>query len=402
MEKMTYAVLEQTAHAGGASALAQVTELGVAGGEQMQVAPAKYSLSAQENGRATYVFETRNFDGIPTKTCLIDSRTSTSNREEAALKQAIKEGQKTLCRMPHINVTYYKNDKPFIVESDLSLPHRAYDAHIRLGTLADNPTEPIINSPEYLSVRNASPAHADDIISISPITILFGAWDSTRKTQQARFASSVTGEIIGVLTDQDSEPTKVITHRSGARIDPVGASIKFSPKDADALCDRMGISHVSADKGVVSGSKLVIGAIPPGVGQDALDGISVKRIIRSRVLSFATLRTLEFGRSPEGDRAIRCLLAAVALDAMARADAELVLRANAHLVEKEAPKITLYERFGKEIQLAPLSIEDADNLLDEAYEKAHRIAGLNWDGQVLEVLGEPRVLEGVNDSSTEE
>jgi len=67
--------LEQTAHAGGASALAQVTELGVAGGEQMQVAPAKYALSAQENGRATYVFETRNFDGIPTKTCLIDSRT---------------------------------------------------------------------------------------------------------------------------------------------------------------------------------------------------------------------------------------------------------------------------------------------------------------------------------------
>ena len=70
MTELDVEMLMDASRSGGASALSSVTELMPAGGEQALVAPARYVSGS----RGTYVFETREIDGRPTKTVLIDSR----------------------------------------------------------------------------------------------------------------------------------------------------------------------------------------------------------------------------------------------------------------------------------------------------------------------------------------
>ncbi len=391
-ERIDLAMLEETACAGGPSALSDVTRLGLAGGPSSLVAPAKYT----EGKNPTYCFSIREYDGVPTNVVLIDSRTSEANRLEAALCQAIREGHDILSRMPVIRVVYRESKPDELVETDLQLPHRAFDAHIRLGFDAESPETSILQNAKYLAARNSTPASAGGLFEISPISVLLGCWDSTRRVNQARFASCLTGEIIGILSDQDSLPKDTVMHRSGARIDPVAASITFSKADDARIRERVG---QAAKKGSDKASSFVIGAIPPGVGPDALDGISVREIIRSRVLSLSTLRALCFGKGIEGDKAIRALLAAIAINAMSRADADLNLRANAHLVENEAPNLVLYKRFGERVVLVPPTIEESDKLLSEAYEKASSVAGVDWHGQTLNVIGEPAVLSNADDTA---
>jgi CRISPR-associated protein Csb1 len=53
---------------------------------------------------------------------------------------------------------------------------------------------------------------------------------------------------------------------------------------------------------------LGLGGIPPTL--DTLAGVACIRIIRSDVLSFATLRQIRFGADAEGNAACRALLAA--------------------------------------------------------------------------------------------
>jgi len=110
------------------------------------------------------------------------------------------------------------------------------------------------------------------------------------------------------------------------------------------------------------------------------------------VLSFAALRQLRFGAGPDGDAAARALLAAYALAGLARSEAELYLRANCDLVEKEHPRVVLDERWGESRQLQPLSIESADELLAMAIDGAERRAGVDWSGQRFVVQGNPVVL----------
>ena len=56
------------------------------------------------------------------------------------------------------------------------------------------------------------------------------------------------------------------------------------------------------------GSTIGLGAIPPSAKKDVLDGVSVRKVISTRVLSFATVRTFHFGKGVEGDAAIRALM----------------------------------------------------------------------------------------------
>ena len=396
MTKLDYDLLLEASKAGGPSALSDVTSLAPAGGFHSLVAPAKYT----NNGRATYVFERRFIDGEPLNTVLIDSRTSSANRMEEAIAQAIEEGQHTLVNMPRIMVSYEADDGRIIQEADYQLPHRAFDAHVRLGFDPESKAS-IVENEYYIAARNADTSNAWDLLQISPMTILFGGWDSTRKSRQARFASCVNAEIIGVLADQERDPGMLASRRSGARIDPIGAGIYFSRSDADAIAKRVGQETSKKRKkgDSVSGSEFVIGAIPPQTGESAaLDGIAVRKVIRSRVLNFATLRAVRFGKGAEADQAIRALLAAIAVVAMTRSDAELHLRAGAHLVEQEAPAIMLYKRFGEEMPLDPMRVEEAEALLDEAYVRADEVAGLGWNGKPFEVKGDPAVIQGVNDA----
>lgn len=393
MKQLDLGILEEATHLGGPAALSAVTHLEPAAGPQALVAPAKYT------GRsgATYVYEDRYVDGSFRRTVLIDSRSSAGNRIEDGLNQAIKDGHPFLSRVPHIEVRYETPDRSEKIFRDSELPHRFSDAHVRLGTVDGKPTT---QDPRYRDARNATTVNAWALFELSPISIVLGVWDSTRKSNQVRFPAAVVGEIIGVISDVNGEFASA-THRSGARVDPVGASVQLDASVASELAkgqsDELSpklLAKIERQRGTVSGSNLGLGAIPPGTGDDALDGIATADIIRSYTVSFSTLRRLHFGKGADGDASIRALLAALALDGIVRNDAELYVRANCHLVEKAPTVVRLARRGGKSDDLEPLSVESADALLQSAYDEAEKRAGVDWHGQVFAVTGNPAVVEG--------
>lgn len=385
--------------AGGSSALSSVTPLVPAAGPQAAVAPAKYVSARGSEG--TYVYETRYVDGEPRRTVLIDSSQSLSNRIEAALDAAIRDGNPVLGRVPRVRVTY-ERDGDVEEYTDLTLPHRVYDAHVRAGTVDGRPTTA---DSRYRAARDATPLDASALFNLSPGSLVFGSWDASRKARQGRWPSALTGEIIGVLAAQEGASHAV---KGGARVDPVGMRAQVDGPTLLALAEAQRDELSPATHGEIvqeakklkagattSASKLGFGGIPPALKQ--LGGVSCSQITRARVLSFATLRQLRFGAGPRGDAACRGVLAALAIDGIVRSDAELYLRAHCHLVEAGPSITTIDKRYGEREQLALPSIEEADALLAAALADAAEHAGIDWHGQVLDVVGNPVIVEGRED-----
>ena len=394
MRALTLDDLNEAVRVGGANSLTERIEMVPAGGDESIVAPAKYT----NGSAATYVIEKRYIDNKACKTVLIDAKTSHANRLEKTITDAIKDGDGLLARMPRICVSYQTEvgERRFL---DTELPHRAFDGHVRVGMHDGQPTS---RSERYTAARNCTLDNLMPLFDLSPDTVAFGGWDSTRSRNQLRIPSVFGGEIIGVLAEQgDGDP---VVHRAGARVDPVEASvIVANRKDREKITDGADLSESTRKKFESNGkgSSIGLGAIPPNAGDAVLDGVAVSRTLCIHVLSFATLRSFRFGKGKEGDAAIRALIAAVILRAMVGFNADPVLRANCFLNEKEAPTFTLNGRFGKnDVELEPLTIETAETLLQEAYEQAHDKAGIDWQGQVFEVQGNPEVLR--NSSADEE
>lgn len=396
MTDLDLGLLVGAASAGGATCLTSVTELAPAGGPQAAVAPAKFALRGRDGG--AFAYEQRYLDGAATQAVTIDSKQSQLNRAEQALVLAIEDGHPLLSRLPRIEVTYERNGVQEVY-SDLSLPHRAFDGHIRAGSVDSTP---VTQLDQYRAIRNASPANARPLLDASPISLVFGSWDSSRATRQGRWRSVLVGEIVG-FCDSD-EPAK----KGGARTDPVGMKIELTETAMKQLAvdQRSELSVNTYDKAFkeaakakgdkrVSASMLGLGGIPPTL--EALAGVACYRIIRSHVLSFAALRQIRFGAGPAGDAACRALLAALALNALARSDAELVLRANCDLQEASPTQVQIDQRGGRTLQLATLSVQGADSLLAAALMHAEQAAGVVWNGVVLHVTGNPAIVAGALD-----
>lgn len=394
MSKITLDLLTEASLPGGASCLTSVTELEPAAGPHASVAPAKFASSRQGDNKGEYAYEKRYLDGAPSQAVIIDSKQSQLNRCEAALAQAVADGHPVLSKMPRIEVTYHRGGSDEVY-SDLTLPHRIFDGHIRAGTVDGMPVTQI---PAYRAVRNATPANARAVLDASPVSLAFGSWDSSRSARQGRWRSALVGEIIGFCAD--SQPAL----RGGARVDPVGMQVRLSEAELKALADaqhaelsaknyKNAVTAKPKEKGeAISASMLGLGGIPPTL--DALAGVACGRIIRSHVLSFATLRQMRFGAGPEGDAACRTLLAALALDALARSDDELYLRANCDMRECGPARVDIDRRAGGRLALDALTIAEADELLAAALERAGRQAGVTWNGVVLRVTGNPAIAVG--------
>lgn len=387
---------------GGSTCLTSVTELAPAAGSHASVAPAKFASAGRQRSTGTYAYERRYLDGTASPAVMIDSKQSQLNRAEEALRLAIADGDPTLTRMPRIMVTYDRDGVPEEY-SDLDLPHRAFDGHIRAGTVDG---VPVTQLDAYRAIRDASPANARALLDASPVSLIFGSWDSSRSTRQGRWRSALVGEIVGFC--QDEEPS----YKGGARTDPVGMRIELTGAALKELAETQraelsrglfetvvkGAAGAKGDKRI-SASMVGLGGIPPSL--EALAGVACHRIVRSHVLSFAALRQIRFGAGPDGDAACRALLAALALDALARSDAELVLRANCDLVEREPARVQVDRRGGQVLDVEPLSIAAADELLAAALAHAERTAGVVWDGVVLRVTGNPAIVAGAGAEDAE-
>ncbi|MFC6013096.1 type I-U CRISPR-associated RAMP protein Csb1/Cas7u [Nocardia lasii] len=378
-----------------------MTELVAAGGSHAAVAPARY---VDKRGEAIYAYETRFIDGGPQLTVVIDQKQSQLNRVEAAIQQAISEGHPLFGTVPRVEVTYQGEGGSF---TDLDLPHRVFDGHIRAGTVDG---QAVTATEAYRAARDASPANARALLEFAPTTLVFGGWDSTRRSRQGRYRSALVGEIVGVLSEQDRGVPE--SRRGGARVDPVGMSVQLSGEDLLSLVNDQKTelspkliekvekaAKARAAKGN-SGSVLGLGGIPPTL--ESLGAVSCSRIIRTHVLSFAALRQLRFGSGADGDAACRALLAAYALAGLARSDSELSLRANCDLIEAAVPQVRLDARHGQFVELTALSIAAADAVFEEALATARRVADVNWSGQIFEVVGNPLVAGSAIADSGEE
>lgn len=390
MRKLTVQDLNEAAKIGGSNALTEVTSLAPAAGMGSIVAPAKYTAG---NG-STYVYEKRWVNDECVDTVLIDSRTSQANRLGDYISRAIEVGHPIFSKMPQVRVRYEMipgDESSVRYFDDVQLPHRAVDAHIRIAEFSES------DKVKYMAARNSSLEDLSAMLAISPVTVMFGCWDSTRNKNQLRIPASFNGEIYAVLADQTHESP---IHRAGARIDPVAAGVHLTKNEAKKIAERikgtMNDKKLSKFASSGDGSTIVIGAIPPSTDANALDGIAVRSITRTHVLSFSMLRAMRFGKGPEGDEAIRVLLAAALINAMVGSNAELHLRENCFLVEADEPKTVLDRRGGKHDDLEMLTLEDADELLAQAYAQAQKKAGIDWHGQIITVQGDPAVIESAS------
>ena len=397
MSTITLQHLLDACSPGGASVLTSVTPLEPAAGPHASVAPAKFVSGS----KSVFAYERRFWNGEAVTAVLIDSKQSQNNRLEAAVSAAIADEDPVLTRTPRIELRFEDGQ----VYSDLDLPHRAFDGQIRAGTING---ETVTSVEEYRKLRDATVNHARPLLERSPMTLLLGGWDASRKSHQGRYRSILVGEIIGILADQDGGAEANQSKRGGARIDPLGARIQLDRAGRKAIADaqKEELSKKTYDNSIGKNEKeglarLGIGAIPPSLEQ--LGGVTCQAIIRSHVLSFAALRALRFDSpTPEGDIACRALMAALALNGLARSDAELLLRANCDLVETGPAVVTLDQRYGQKESFEPLSIDQAQELLSAAIDHAIQAANLTWDGSILVVEGNPTILAAAADDAQDD
>ena len=421
---ITLADLIDNLELGGGSVITSITELEPAAGPHASVAPAKFV----DGSKSVFAYETRYIveklegqdepkkeedskdaekavKGKPQKVVLIDSKQSELNRAEAAIEQGRQYGDEAAVKIPRAVVTYKTENGP-VEYTDMELSHRIFDGHFRAGRVDD---KPITENDQYRALRNSTPADMSALLKTAPAALLFGAWDSTRKSNQVRLRSALVGEIIGVLADQEPGAEHRQARRGGARVDAVAASVKLAPKDMESLVNdqanelspgnlkknRDAIAAASKaknkDTAHVSASGIGLGSIPPSLEETG--AVACRRIIRSWVLSLATLRQLRFGQDKDKNVAARALLAALGLNAIARAERELYIRANCDLIESAAPVVTLDQRFGEKKTFAPLTVKQADQLLLEAIENAKKAGVADWNGQTFKVEGNPTIIK---------
>lgn len=396
MPTLTYEQLRAACSPGGSTALVSVTELAPAGGPHAAVAPARYV----KGDNAVFAYETRFVDGEAVTVAILDSKQSQLNRVEAAILQDIEDGNDVLGKTPRISVSYRGGTVSF---TDLELPHRAFDGHIRAGTVD---SQPVTAHAAYRAARDSSPKNARALLEMSPGSLVFGSWDSSRKTRQGRYRSALVGEIIGVLANQ-SDYGRRESLRGGARVDPVGMSVQLRGDDLlavmnlqrDELSPKL-INKVETEakkSKATSASSLGLGGIPPSL--ETPGAVSCSRILRTHVLSFAALRQLRFGGEPAASVDSRALHAAYALAGLARSDSELYLRANCDLVESSPTKVTLDHRGGGFDEIEPLSIAGADALLAEAQSRARKDSGIKWNGEVFAVIGNDEIFSAASADS---
>lgn len=188
----------------------------------------------------------------------------------------------------------------------------------------------------------------------------------------------------------EEKPQKVVLIDSkGSFANRVEETITEARRTGEGLLASM--PHIVVKyNGSGKGSIIGLGAIPPSADKGALDGVSVRGIVSSRVLSFTMLRTFHFGKGVEGDAAIRALIAAALLRAMAGYDENPVVRANCALTETGKPLVVLNKRYGEKEEFEPLTAESTEKLLEEAYTQAREKAGIVWNNDYV-----PKETEGL-------
>jgi CRISPR-associated protein Csb1 len=225
-----------------------------------------------------------------------------------------------------------------ITITTLEMPHRVFDAWLRLSAAADGKDGTFEDSEHGQQLSLAHVGALDVLLETSAHDLLFGVWDSHRKGPhgQVRLGRSLTTSLIGI------DPIE--QRRIAARRDPLNlGEASDLPKGAKKLSEQ-GLS-----------------SIPP---QRMRGGVAITEARYLGFLSFAALRRLGFERYDSVE--VRVLLALLGLYALvSRCAAGWDLRAQCAFVPRDTPQFVLVGSQGRR-EAFELSAEEAERLLHEA------------------------------------
>lgn len=380
------------------AALRRRQRLQPVGGQGDKIFPPTYPAEGK-NQPPVHVFEPRRVGDATVWTVLVDSVQSQANRLEECLRDAI-GGE--LC-IPHARVDFSGEELAGIdAITSFDAPHRVYDAILRDSLFEGKPFLDK-DSPVGKRLLQASAADASALLELSPNALLFGAWNSTGQGGGlgAKFARCLTSEIIAIevpteemVNARTGELTpRTFGRRTGSRIDPLGVMAKVqvfkSAEGWHTVKDKAGKGAKEAKP-----SEVNHGNIRPSVQPL---GITCSYLEHSFVLSFAGLRRLRFGGSPERNAAARAYLAALGLLALAEQDARgYALRSRCDLVCDGAAALELVHPDGSS---EPVALDrGAARTLYQAAFGAARDAGFGMRAEPLRLTPQPKLVEIVRRS----
>ena len=289
----------------------------------------------------------RHVDGERRDVIELDSVGSSANRLESVLLDLHRSGDYPL---PVSSTTVEPEGSPRVTISTLEMPHRVFDAWLRLSD-AEHGEGKFEDSELGRELSLAHEAALDPLLETSAHDLLFGAWDSHRKGPhgQVRLGRSLTTSLIGL----DPIPQA----QFAARRDPLNlGKASDLPKGAKKLSEQ-GLSSIPPQKRVPTPK--------PGERFESLNGgVSITEARYLGFLSFAALRRLGFARYDATQ--VRILLATLALYALTlRASAGWDIRARCALVPKEGLRLDLVGPRGAR-ETFTLSTDEAKDLFSNA------------------------------------
>ncbi len=320
----------------------------------------------------------------------LDSVGSAANRIEEALLALHQAGDYPL---PIARTTIAPgHDLPEIELTTLEMPHRVFDAWLRLSEDAEGIR--FEDTPRGQDLTLAHPRKLDALLETSAHDLLLGAWDSHRKGPhgQIRIARSLTTTLIGILPIDRRGPEVVaatLAHTKDGK-DGRGAT-PFIQQPVAARRDPLNLGEASdLPKGSAKLSEQGLSSIPP---QRTGRTVSIEEARYIGYLSFPSLRRHGFEAYDATE--VRVMLALLGLYALlVRSDEGWDLRAGAAFVPTGPLELSLARPAADPEPLA-LDAMTARELFDEAVQRVgvrDRTIALRA-GKTLDTLVEKAIAE---------
>jgi CRISPR-associated protein Csb1 len=387
-----------------AAAIRRVRRLQPAGGRGDKIFPPTYPGEGRGGNTAPrHVFERRRINGENVLCVLIDSVQSQANRLEEALKVARNSGA---LGFPLIAVDFSNTEVADIGRiTTLDAPHRIFDAIIRDSELEGVRFRDAEAGRSLVATKSQN---ARAVYALSPTALVFGAWHSTGEGGGlgAKFPRCLVSEIVGVgvaterqLDTRTGELSEGPSgKRTGSRIDPLGIRsgiAVYKMPNGDWSLDPPKQKGKESPK-PVKPSAINHSNIAPTVTSL---GVSIDYAVHSFVLSFAALRRLHFGATPNADLAAQTALAALGLAATTAQDRNgYFLRSRCDLIAEDGSScpFEIIESNG-DIETVDMDFGQACRLAAETV-GVSKAAGIPWNEADLVLRPQSKLLQLVSAS----
>lgn len=342
-----------------------------AGGSGAKVMPPTYA----GQGGPVYVEEMRAVDGETIYCISLDSVASQANRLEEAIEGEVVDGGLPL-------PTIWVDQHEYGVNSALKFSHRSFDAWVEDALLEDGTR--FGDTDTFKALAGSKRGDLGELMAISPVSILLGAWASRVKNPQgaARLPRILTSELIAVGAQPgERASSRIDAHHVSAAIPVYRSEGSRFTVNADRAVKEKGkpVPYAAAgEKG--KPSALGYGNVTPSLADHG--GITMDHALQIATISLPALRECRFpeggDRAPERDLAGRMMLATLGLRMLsAQVERGYDLRSGCLLVPEEEPTLELIDHVGQTVSSWPALSVPSSELLEAAI-AAGAEQGIAW------------------------